>query len=214
MTRYFISGIGTGVGKTFVSAILTEALKADYWKPVQTGAEEGTDKEAVSGLVTNKESKFFDESYLFDDPLSPHFAAAKAKKTISLEKIVLPPAGNNLVIEGAGGLLVPLNEKSYVIDLAAKFDAEIILVCRNYLGCINHSLLSIDYILHHNLKLKGIVLNGYFEPEVRSAILNFADVPVIAEIPEVVEISKRSVLQQSQKINLSLFPQPETNNAS
>jgi dethiobiotin synthetase len=214
MTRYFISGIGTGVGKTFVSAILTEALKADYWKPVQSGTEEGTDRERVSGLITNRKTKFFDEAYLFEHPLSPHFAAAKVNKTIDLEKITAPTTNNSLVIEGAGGLLVPLNDKSYVIDLAAKFDTEIILVCRNYLGCINHSLLSIEYILQHKLKLKGIVLNGYFEPEVRSAILNFKEVPLIAEIPEVVEISKRSVLQQSQKIDLSLFPQPEANNVA
>jgi len=210
MTRYFISGIGTDVGKTFVSAILTEALKADYWKPIQCGTEDGSDREKVSKLVSNKESKFFDEVYKFSEPLSPHFAAEKTNKTISMDNIV-PPAGNNpLVIEGAGGLLVPLNKENYVVDIASKVDAEIILVCRNYLGCINHSLLSIDYLLRNQLKLKGIVLNGYFEPAVKSAIVNFANVQVIAEIPEVVEISKRSVLQQSQKINLSLFPQPET----
>lgn len=200
MKRYFITGIGTNVGKTIVSAILTEALKADYWKPVQTGLSEGADKTAVASLVSNTETVFFKEAYAFEAPASPHIAADAENQTIDIKSIRLPASKNkHLVIEGAGGLLVPLNNKEYVIDLAKQFDAEVILVCRNYLGCINHSLLSINYLKQNNFKIKGIVLNGSFEPLVKSAVMDYANIPLLAEIAEMKAISKESVR------NISVF---------
>ena len=142
MNKYFITGIGTDVGKTIVSAILTEALKADYWKPVQSGVADGTDKSLVSSLITNTTSVCHNESYSFQEPASPHLAASLENQKIKLEQMHLPDTQNDLIIEGAGGILVPLNDSNYVIDLAQEFEADVILVCRNYLGCINHSLLS------------------------------------------------------------------------
>ncbi len=205
MNKYFITGIGTNVGKTIVSAILTEALKADYWKPVQSGVAEGTDKGLVSSLITNTTSVCHNESYCFQEPASPHLAASLENQKIKLEQIHLPDTQNDLIIEGAGGILVPLNDSNYVIDLAQEFEADVILVCRNYLGCINHSLLSIDYLVKNNFPVKGIVLVGNFDKAVKLAITNYSELPVLAEIPEMSEISKETILNQAQKINLSLF---------
>jgi dethiobiotin synthetase len=205
MNRYFITGIGTGVGKTFVSAILTEALQADYWKPIQCGIEDGTDKDKVSKLITNTKSVCFKESYCFKEPAAPHLAAELEYEKIRMEKCLLPEGNNSLIIEGAGGLMVPLNDNNFVIDLAKEFESEVILVCRNYLGCINHSLLSIDYLLRNEFEIKGIILNGNFDKTVKAAITKYSELPVLAEIPEITEISQETVLAQAQKINLSLF---------
>lgn len=205
MNRYFITGIGTGVGKTLVSAILTEALQADYWKPVQCGISDGTDTQLVKELVSNAKTNFHSESYCFNEPVSPHLAASLVNEKIRLEKMILPDITNRLIIEGAGGLMVPLNDSNFVIDLAKEFEAEVILVVRNYLGCINHTLLSIDYLARYDFEIKGLVLNGNFDPLVKSAIINYAEIPIIGEIPEVSEITKETVQHLSHKINLDLF---------
>lgn len=205
MNKYFITGIGTDVGKTIVSAILTEALKADYWKPVQSGVSDGTDKGLISSLITNTTSVCHNESYSFQEPASPHLAASLENQKIKLEQMHLPDTQNDLIIEGAGGILVPLNDSNYVIDLAQEFEADVILVCRNYLGCINHSLLSIDYLVKNNFPVKGIVLVGNFDKAVKLAITNYSELPVLAEIPEMSEISKETILNQAQKVNVSLF---------
>jgi dethiobiotin synthetase len=205
MNKYFITGIGTNVGKTIVSAILTEALKADYWKPVQSGVADGTDKDLVSSLITNTTSVCHNESYSFQEPASPHLAASLENQKIKLEQMHLPETQNDLIIEGGGGILVPLNDSNYVIDLAQEFEADVILVCRNYLGCINHSLLSIDYLVKNNFPVKGLVLVGNFDKAVKLAITNYSELPVLAEIPEMSEISKETILNQAQKINLILF---------
>ncbi|MDO8998206.1 MAG: dethiobiotin synthase [Bacteroidota bacterium] len=205
MNRYFITGIGTDVGKTIVSAVLTEALKADYWKPLQCGISGGTDKDLVSSLISNTTTVCHKEGYCFDEPVSPHLAASLANQKIKLEQMHLPDTNNNLIIEGAGGIMVPLNDSNYVIDLAQEFEADVILVCRNYLGCINHSLLSIDYLVKNNFPIKGLVLVGNFDKAVKLAITNYSELPLLAEIPEMTDISKESIFNQAQKINLSLF---------
>lgn len=205
MANYFITGIGTGVGKTFVSAVLTEALQADYWKPVQCGDEDGTDKGRVSSLITNSKSVVHKEALVYKTPASPHLAAAREGENIDLLSIKIPDTANHLIIEGAGGILVPLNDNDYVIDLARYTGSEVILVCQNYLGCINHSLLSIDYLIKSDFEIKGLVLNGNFEEEVKNAIVKYTELPVIAEIPQVTEVSKETVLAQTSKVNLGLF---------
>jgi len=205
MSRYFITGIGTGVGKTFISAVLTEALKADYWKPIQCGVAGGTDSEKVKALISNDRSVFHSESYIFNEPVSPHLAALLENKKIVMDGFDIPNNENDLIIEGAGGMLVPLTDSVYAIDLAGVFEAEVILVIRNYLGCINHSLLSIDYLVKNDFPVKGIILNGNFDKAVRASIINYSELPIIAEIPEINEITKETVAFQTQKINLSLF---------
>lgn len=189
----FVTGIGTNVGKTIMSAVLTEALQADYWKPIQSGTIEGRDAETVKSLISNNVTVIHPEAYSLKEPLSPHFAAKLEGVEIDLNKIHLPKTNNKLLIEGAGGLLVPINNQHYVIDIAKQFNCEIALVASNYLGCINHTLLSIDYILKHNLKLSMLILNGEFEPEVESAILNYAKVAAVIKVPTLKSLSKEEI---------------------
>ena len=160
MRNIFVAGIGTDVGKTVVSAVLTQALKADYWKPIQTGAEFDNDTERVKKLVTNNSSVFHPEAYCFKASMSPHAAAKAENLRINLENIKLPQTKNTLIIEGAGGLFVPLNEKHFVIDLIKKFNAETILVVQNYLGSINHTMLSIEALKSRNINILGIIISG------------------------------------------------------
>lgn len=205
MKRYFVTGIGTNVGKTVVSAILTEALNADYWKPVQSGSIEGRDTDTVRNLISNKTSAFHPETYLLKEPASPHLAAKKENILINTAKLQLPFTSNSLIIEGAGGLLVPLNNSDYVIDLAKQFNASVVLVVSNYLGCINHTLLSIEYLLQNNYKFQGIILNGKFEEDVKSAIVNYKNVKVLAEIPNDGKVDQQFVSEQALKIKKELF---------
>jgi dethiobiotin synthetase len=160
MRKIFVTGIGTDIGKTVVSAVLTQALKADYWKPVQSGAEFDSDTERLKLLVTNTRSVFHKEAYCFKSALSPHAAAKEENAHVEFESIRIPETINTLIIEGAGGLLVPLNEKYFVIDLIKKFDAETILVVQNYLGSINHTLLSIEALKSRNIHILGIIVCG------------------------------------------------------
>lgn len=169
--KLFVTGIGTNVGKTLVSAILTEALQADYWKPIQSGTIEGQDALTVERLISNPKSKIHPESYLLKEPLSPHYAAKIEGVEIQLNKMEIPKTSNYLIIEGAGGVLVPLNQNDFVIQIAQQCNAEVVLVIQNYLGCINHSLLSINYLLTNGYKLKYLVFNGDFEDEVKQIIL-------------------------------------------
>lgn len=168
---YFVTGIGTGVGKTLVSALLCEYFKADYFKPIQTGYPPDRDCWWVKKMISY-DIKIYPEIYLLKLPASPHLAAERENIVIDIQKIVLPHTSNTLIIEGAGGLLVPLNNQFYIADLIKKFQSECILVISNYLGCLNHSLLSLYYLEKENIPLKAIVFNGNFEKEVKDAILN------------------------------------------
>src|ERR1700744_3322482 len=139
---FFITGIGTGIGKTIVSAVLTEKLRADYWKPVQSGDLDDTDTLKVKNLESNELSVFHPETYRLTQPYSPHKSAAIDGISIKKQKFVAPKTSNNLIIEGAGGLMVPLNDNFLMIDLIKQLNAAVILVSQNYLGSINHTLLS------------------------------------------------------------------------
>ncbi len=196
----FITGIGTNVGKTVVSAILTEALQADYWKPIQSGTIEGKDSETVTSLISNSKTVIHPETYLLKQPLSPHFAAKLDGVTIEMEKLQLPTTCNHLIIEGAGGLLVPINKNEYVIDVAKKIDCEIVLVISSYLGCINHTLLSIEYLKRNNFKIYALVFNGDFDLEVKQSILDYTLNPIIIDIPTLNTLSKQLISEISMKV--------------
>jgi dethiobiotin synthetase len=183
-----------------VSAILTEALQADYWKPIQSGVVEGKDSDTVKSLISNTKTVFHPETYLLQEPLSPHFAAKLDGVEIELDKIKLPVTINHLIIEGAGGLLVPVNATQYVIDIAKQLDCEIVLVISSYLGCINHSLLSIDYLKRSHFKIKALVFNGEFESEVKQSIINYCPESKIIDIPSLNNLTKQQVLEISTKI--------------
>lgn len=155
---YFITGISTDVGKTVVAAIVTEALQADYWKPIQTGAGAHGDARTVQSLISNKQTVIYPSCIVLEAPMSPHAAAALENVTLTLEQVVRPVTSNKLVIEGAGGLLVPINNKHTIIDLVRPTD-KVILVSSGYLGSINHTLLSIEALKHRGLTCAGVIYN-------------------------------------------------------
>ncbi len=157
--KLFITGIGTDVGKTMASAIVTQALEADYWKPIQAGDLDDSDSHKVQQLISNPVSQIFENSYTLTTAASPHLAAAIDGITIDLHHIKEPKTKNNLVIEGAGGILVPLNEMDCIIDLIQK-DYKVILVSRHYLGSINHTLLTYEALKNRNIQLAGIIFSG------------------------------------------------------
>jgi dethiobiotin synthetase len=172
--NYFITAIGTDSGKTIISAIVTEALQADYWKPIQSGTLE-RDSLKIESLLTNDYSLIHPEQYLLKTPVSPHLAAEIDGIEISINDLKLPITTNNLVIEGAGGLLVPVNQKGeFVIDIAKKFDVELILVSNLYLGSINHTLLTINELKNRNIAVKGIIFNGNSNPASEEYILKYS----------------------------------------
>lgn len=199
MRKIFVTGIGTDIGKTVVSAIITEALKADYWKPVQTGAFFSSDSDTVRKLISNEVSVIHPESYSLKDPKSPHEAAANENVTIDPEKIVLPACTNKtLVIEGAGGVMVPLNDRYFIIDLIQKFDAEAVVVTQNYLGSINHSLLTIDALKQRGIKITGVVFSGSPHLPSEEIILKYSGVKRLARIAKEDKIDKAAILKYTK----------------
>lgn len=203
MKKIFVTGIGTDVGKTVVSAILAEALNADYWKPIQTGSYYGTDSANIKTLLSNQTSIIHPESYCLKQYMSPHAAAELDGIRITLDNIKLPDTSNSLIIEGAGGIMVPVNDKEFMIDMIKKFDAEVVLVVQNYLGSINHSLLSIDSLKYRNIKLLGIVFNGPPHKMSQDIICSYAGVDCIAHIAKENEINKEVISKYAKELQQS-----------
>jgi len=200
---YFITGIGTEVGKTVVSAIVTEALNADYWKPIQAGDLQNSDTHKVKRFVTNPNSYFFNNTYALNTPMSPHAAAELDGVKIKVKDIARPSTENDLVIEGAGGLMVPLNDKVVIADLISKDDA-VILVSRHYLGSINHTLLSIEALKSRGINKVGIIFSGNEHPTTEKAIKKIGKVEVIGRIEEEPYFDKMVVLEYAEKFRKKL----------
>lgn len=191
--QFFITGIGTEIGKTVVSAIVTEYLQADYWKPVQSGDLHWTDTMKVQSLTSNSKSVFHPERHRLSAPLSPHASAALDGVQINLSDFTLPQTSNHLVVEGAGGLMVPLNEHDVLIDLIQQLQIPVILVSRNYLGSINHTLLSFEALKQRNIPIAGIVFNGEPNPASESFIENYTQLPVLFRVGNLDDITPESI---------------------
>ena len=157
--KLFITGISTDVGKTIAAAIITEALEADYWKPIQAGDLDNSDSHTIKKYISNETTIIHENSFQLNTPASPHLAAALDGVTIDLKKIIEPKTKNHLVIEGAGGIFVPLNDTDCVIDLIQS-DYRVIVVSRHYLGSINHTLLTVEALQNRKIKVAGIVFSG------------------------------------------------------
>ena len=181
--KLFITGISTDVGKTIASAIIVEALQADYWKPIQAGDLEHSDTHKVQSLVSNTQSHFHSNSYALQTPASPHLAAAMDGITITMNQIQEPKTNNHLVVEGAGGILVPLNETQSVVDLIQP-DYKVIVVSRHYLGSINHTLLTIEALQNRKIQVAGIIFSGDENKSSESIILSRTAVPLIGRIAQ------------------------------
>ncbi|MDQ2753152.1 MAG: dethiobiotin synthase [Bacteroidota bacterium] len=210
MQPIFITGIGTGIGKTVVSAVVVEALKANYWKPVQAGFDDGTDAATVKDLVSNKDTIVYPEVYRLKLPASPHIAAGEEGIKIDLEAIYqsyFQRTNNNnqfTIIEGAGGLLVPLTETEFMIDLIKKLRAKVILVSRNYLGSINHSLLTASVCKANNLNVLGWMFNDVYL-NYENEIAAWSGYPKIASLPLAQNINKAFVKQQATEVRVRLL---------
>ncbi len=196
MIPVFITGTGTNVGKTIVSVIVSNALQADYWKPVQAGNIEGTDSELVASFIDTGQ-KCLPEVYNLSTPASPHIAARNEKKRIDLNLITAhylsvankQPDSNHLVIEGAGGLLVPLNDDEFVVDLILALKAKVILVSRNYLGSINHSLLTAEVCRQRGVEVIGWIFNDEYM-QYQDEIVRWSGYPLIGSIPALKTINR------------------------
>lgn len=195
---YFISGIGTNVGKTIVSAVLVEALQADYWKPIQAGDLTYSDTDRVRALVANSRSTFHDNAYALKTPASPHYAAKLDDLSIDLKKINRPQTDNHLIIEGAGGLMVPLNSNELVVDLIRELSCELILVMNNYLGSINHSLLSLELIKQRKIPLKGVIFCGETYAPGENVILEYSNARFLGRVPQFESITREEINRTAQ----------------
>lgn len=204
-SKYVIAGIGTGVGKTLVSAILTEALRADYWKPVQAGDLENSDTLTVRQFVSNSGSIFHPEAYRLNTPMSPHASAQMDGITIDLTRISPPKTNNILLIELAGGLMVPLNDKSLNVDLLDAWKIPVVLVSQNYLGSINHTLLSSEILKSRKVPVHGIIFNGAENKSSESFILNYTRLNCLARIPDLNNPDKEVIKTLAAEINLDFF---------
>lgn len=205
MQSIFISGIGTGIGKTVVAAIITEALKADYWKPVQVGVRGGeTDALVVESLVSNATSKFHKDGYKFSLPASPHLAARNEGVRVDLKKLErssrhLSSVNDYLIIEGPGGIMVPLNEQEFLADFLHQLRTKVILVSHNYLGSINHSLLTAEYCKQNKIDVLGWIFNNHFM-DYEEEIEHWSGYKKIASIPFAETLNKDFIKHQANAL--------------
>lgn len=197
--RLFVTGIGTEVGKTVVSAILTEALQADYWKPVQAGDLEYSDTHKVKDMVSNSKSVFHDESFALNHPMSPHAAAERDGLEISLGDFKIPETENHMIIEGAGGLMVPLNSKDCIIDLIEDLAVEVVLVSRNYLGSINHTLLSVEALVSRGISIKGVIFNDKENVDTESVILKMTGLKCLGRVEKEEDLTQEVISNYASK---------------
>lgn len=204
MKGIVVAGTGTGIGKTFIASILTEALEADYWKPVQAGNPEFTDTDFVKQHITNQKSFFHPEAYRLSAPMSPHAAAKIDGIEIVPDKLSIPETLNTIVIEPAGGLMVPLNDKQLNIDLLQQWNLPVILVSQNYLGSINHTLLSVELLKNRGINLLGIIFNGVRNPSTEEFILEYTGVDCLARISQENSINKAVVKRYADELKYKL----------
>ena len=199
--RFFITGTDTGVGKTVVSALLCAALDAYYWKPIQTGTREGTDSRTVARIAELPRAKILRESYRFGPPVSPHLAAQKAGVRIDFDDIRLPAIGvtENLIVEGAGGAFVPINDAQLMTDLMKHLGLRVLLVARTTLGTINHTLLSLAALRTARLTVRGVIMAGRPNTDNRKAIEHYGRTKVVGVVPLLTKLTRATLLDAFHK---------------
>lgn len=202
--KLFITGIGTDVGKTIASAIITEALEADYWKPVQAGDLQNSDSHKVKSFLSNKKTVIHPNSYALNIPASPHLAAELDGIVIDLKKIIEPKTENHLVVEGAGGVFVPLNDTDCVIDLIQN-EYKVIVVSRHYLGSINHTLLTIEALQNRKIAVAGIVFSGDENKATEKIILSKTGIKCIGRIVQEPYFDQNVIKEYADRFRENLF---------
>ena len=196
-TDLFVTGTDTGVGKTLVSAMLCAALEGVYWKPIQTGASEDSDRRTVMELALLPPERTLRERYVFDPPISPHLAAERAGATIDLATIRRPDGKlpGPLIAEGAGGVMVPLNQSEFMLDLMRRLDLPVVVVARSALGTINHTVLTLRAIQAAGLTVKGVVAVGPPNADNERAIERYGGAPIIGRVPLLEVINRDTLLE-------------------
>ena len=194
--RLVVCGTDTDVGKTVVSALLVEGLGARYWKPVQSGVEGGGDRDRVAALLDLAAERIVPEAYRLAAPVSPHWAAEREGVTIDPERLALPPGDGSLVVECAGGLLVPLRRDWLQIDQIARWGLPVVLVARSGLGTLNHTLLSLEALRQRRIPVLGLVLNGQPHPDNPRTLAELGGVPVLAELPPLDPLDRDALRRQ------------------
>lgn len=201
--KIFITGIGTDVGKTIASAIVTESLEADYWKPIQAGDIANSDSHKLKSLLSNSKTTIHPNSYLLQTPASPHLAAFLDGIQIDLTNIIVPETENHLVIEGAGGLFVPLNDTQTIADLLQP-DYKVIVVSRHYLGSINHTLLTIEALQNRNILIAGIIFNGNENKPSEEIIIRKTGIKFIGRIDDEPYFDKNVIKEYADLLHQNL----------
>lgn len=194
--RFFITGTDTSVGKTVVSALLCAALDAIYWKPIQTGTREGSDRNTVMKLAQLPRSRTLPEAYRFAPPVSPHLAAKRAGVRIDLRKIKMPRIASHesLIVEGAGGVLVPINGKHLMVDLMAHLKLPVLLIARTALGTINHTLLSLAALRAAKITIAGVILVGKKNIDNYQAIEHYGQIQIVGFVPPLAKLNRNTLL--------------------
>lgn len=182
-SSFFITGTDTGIGKTVVSAVLSKGLNASYWKPIQAGLQEQTDTEFIRRSAGLPDSRIIPEKHRLQSPMSPHAAAEIDNVCITMNDFELPEyATDHLVVEGAGGLMVPMNDDEMIIDLISYLQLPVVLVARSSLGTLNHTFLSLEALRNRDIPILGVVLNGRKNESNKKAIEYYGEVDILAEI--------------------------------
>ncbi len=205
MYKVVVAGIGTEVGKTITSAILTTLFRGDYWKPIQSG-EKNPDLDVIAGLLSSSDHEIYPPAYSFKAPLSPHHAARLENIIIDPQKISPPLTNRPLIVEMSGGIFVPLNKDYLSIDLFQPWDAKWVIVSRHYLGSINHTLLTIEALKNRGVDILGIVFNGKPNPDSETAILKFAQIPLLGRLLPEKTINSLTIKRYTKKWKQSGIP--------
>ena len=204
LKRIAIAGIHTGIGKTIAAAVIAETIGADYWKPIQAGIAE-RDTEVVKNLISNGPGRVHQEAILLTQPMSPHAAAAIDHVDIDYKKFKWPETENMLIVETAGGILSPMSANTTMADFMAYYRLPVILVTQNYLGSINHTLMSIEVLKNRGIKLIGIVINGIENVSSETFIEQYAHAPILARIPHFDQIHGNLIIQCAANISEELI---------
>ena len=190
--KFIICGTDTDIGKTLISSFFVKGLNSFYWKPIQSGIESQTDSQTVEKLAQVSKEKIIKEAYVFTKPLSPHWAAEIDQKTINFDKLRLPKVQGSLIVETAGGLMVPITRNFLQIDQIKKWNLPVILVCKSSLGTLNHTLLSIEALKSRNIEILGLVVNGKKHLDNPKTLVEFSGMPLITEFPHIKKIDSNN----------------------
>ena len=191
--RFIICGTDTDIGKTLISSFFVKGLNSFYWKPIQSGIESQTDSQTVEKLAQVSKEKIIKEAYVFTKPLSPHWAAEIDQKAINFDKLRLPKVQGSLIIETAGGLMVPITRNFLQIDQIKEWNLPVILVCKSSLGTLNHTLLSIEALKRRNIEILGLVVNGEKHLDNPKTLVDFSGIPLIAEFPYIKKMDSNNL---------------------